>query len=99
MLAPFALTTTRQALLRRVFAAALAAFVGLQPPACPPSASRLTVMVQFEQRFEYDYVVGDGVTTDDDGDPAGLRSSHRTGSVVRYHCYASAVIGRPTARR
>jgi hypothetical protein len=46
------------------------------------------VHFQYENGFEFDYVLERGVSTENVGAAlAECGRSHRSGSVVRYHCY------------
>ena len=84
----------RKKLLSGVLAAALAALVGIHAPGVSAQASQLwSVFVHFEYAdgFSYDYPLATGVPTSE------MRSilqdcgrSHRTKSVVRYHCFPVA---------
>ena len=84
----------RKKLLSGVLAVAVAALVGIYAPGVSAQATQLwSVVVHFEYANgdSYDYVLANGVPTSE------MRSmlqdcgrSHRTGSVVRYHCYPVA---------
>jgi hypothetical protein len=79
-------------LTRGVFVAALIALIGFAATELAAQGQRLWSIVihfQYQDGFEFDYVLERGVPT------AGLGAalaecgrSHRTGSVVHYHCYA-----------
>jgi hypothetical protein len=86
------LRATKKMLLPVVFAAAVAALIGFHGAGLSAEGtSRLwSIVVHFEYQdgFEYDYVVARGVPTE--MMPSMLAecgSSHWTGSVVRYHCF------------
>lgn len=91
----FKLMTLRAAkrmLLSAVFATAAAALIGVQSTeasaAGGPRLWSIVVHFQYEDGFEYDYVLARGVPTEDM--PSRLAEcgvSHFTGSVVRYHCF------------
>ena len=82
----------RKKLLSGVLIAAVVALVGTSATgvAAQPAPKTWSVMVHFEYAdgFSYDYPLATGVPTSEV--PAILREcgkSHRTGSVVRYHCF------------
>ena len=84
----------RKLLLPGAFAAALAAMIGFQASAvsAQPAARTWSIVVHFvyQDGFEYDYVIASGVTVENI--PSMLAEygrSHSTGSVVRYHCFAT----------
>ena len=81
----------KKVLIRGVFVAALTALIGFQVTGLAANGQGLWSIVvhfQYQDGFEFDYVLQRGVSTEDV--PAALADcgrSHRTGSVVRYHCY------------
>ena len=86
------LRTVKRMLLPGVFAAIVAALIGFTTTSVSASgASRLWSIVvhfQYEDGFEYDYVLARGVPTEIM--PSMLAEcgrSHSTRSVVRYHCF------------
>jgi hypothetical protein len=89
------LTTLRSAkrlLLPGVFAAAVAALIGFHATrvsaAGAPRQWSIVVHFEYQDGFEYDYVVARGVPTEIMPSMlAECGSSHWTGSVVRYHCF------------
>jgi hypothetical protein len=86
------LRSVKRIVLSGVFAAAVAALIGFQSTAVSAAGeSRLwSIVVHFEYQdgFEYDYVLARGVPTDIMPSMlAECGSSHWTGSVVRYHCF------------
>ena len=85
------LKALRKVLMHRVFVAALIALIGFQSMRVAAQGQQLwTIMIRFEYQngFEFDYVLERGVSTADLGaDLAECGSSHVTGSGVRYHCY------------
>jgi hypothetical protein len=90
-----ALKSVKKLLLPGVFAAGVAALIGLQSTgvAAQGSSQLWSIVVHFEYQdgFEYDYVIARGVPTD--VMPSMLAecgASHWTGSVVRYHCFPVA---------
>ena len=86
------LKTMKKALTMAVFAAALTALIGFQASGVAAQGQPLWSIVvhfQYQDGFEFDYVLEQGVSTADVGAAlAECGRSHRTGSVVRYHCYA-----------
>ena len=88
------LTTVKKMLMQRVFVAALAALIGFQATGLAAQGQQLwTIMIHFQYQdgFEFDYVLERGVSTADLGAAlAECGRSHVTGSVVRYHCYPLA---------
>ena len=91
------LTTLRamkKVLMQGVFVAALAALIGFGATGVAAQGQRLWSIVihfQYQDGFEFDYVLERGVSTEDMGAAlAECGRSHRTGSVVRYHCYPVA---------
>jgi len=86
------LKNMKKALTMGVFVAALTALIGFQASGVAaqgqPSWS-IVVHFLYQNGFEFDYVLERGVSTADLGAAlAECGRSHRTGSVVRYHCYA-----------
>ena len=91
------LTTLRamkKVLMQGVFVAALAALIGFGATGVAAQRQRLWSIVihfQYQDGFEFDYVLERGVSTEDMAAAlAECGRSHRTGSVVRYHCYPVA---------
>jgi len=91
------LTTLRamkKVLMQGVFVAALTALMGFGATGLAAQGQRLWSIVihfQYQDGFEFDYVLQRGVSTEDMGAAlAECGRSHRTGSVVRYHCYPVA---------
>ena len=86
------LRTMKKVLMRGVFVAALAALIGFGATGLAAQGQRLWSIVihfQYQDGFEFDYVLERGVSTADVGAAlAECGRSHRTGSVVHYHCYA-----------
>lgn len=89
---------TRDAMKKRltagVFAAAVIAVLGFQTTGLHAQARGLWSIVihfQYEDGFEFDYVLQRGVPASELGAAlAACGQSHSTGSVVRYHCYPVA---------
>jgi hypothetical protein len=86
------LKTVKKLLLPGVFAAAVAGVIGFQSTgvAAAGASPLWSIVAHFEYQngFEFDYVVARGVPTE--SMPSYLEycgSSHWTGSVVRYHCF------------
>ena len=77
-----------------VLVAALTALIGFHVTGLAAQGQELWSIVvhfQYPDGFEFDYVLERGVSTEDL--PAALTDcgrSHRTRSVVRYHCYLVA---------
>ena len=88
------LKAMKKVLMRALFGAALTALIGFQPTHVAAQAQNLWSIVihfQYQDGFEFDYVLQRGVSTEDMGAAlAECGRSHRTGSVVRYHCYPVA---------
>ena len=86
-----ALKAMKTVLMRGVFVAALTALIGFQVTGLAAQGQELWSIVvhfQYQDGFEFDYVLERGVSTEDL--PAALTDcgrSHRFGSVVQYHCY------------
>ena len=86
--------TVKKLLLPGAFAATLAAMIAFHATAvsAQPAPRTWSIVVHFtyQDGFEYDYVLATGVTTENM--PSMLAEcgrSHSTGSVVRYHCFAT----------
>lgn len=81
-------------LMRGVFVATLTALIGFGATEMAAQDQRLWSIVihfQYQDGFEFDYVLQHGVPSAELGAAlAECGSSHRTGSVVRYHCYPVA---------
>ena len=79
---------------RGIFVAAFAALLGFQTTGLAAQGQRLWSIVihfEYEDGFEFDYVLQSGVSTKDIGGAlAECGRSHQTPSVVRYHCYPVA---------
>jgi len=88
------LRTVKSVLMQGAFVAILAVMVGFHATGVAAQGQRLWSIVahfQYQDGFEFDYVLERGVATEDV--PAALAEcgrSHSTGSVVRYHCYPVA---------
>jgi hypothetical protein len=85
------LRTVKKVVTHGLFAAALAATIGFGATPAAAAGPRLwSIVVHFEYQdgFEFDYVLERGVSAADVGAAlADCGRSHQTGSVVRYHCY------------
>ena len=72
-------------------AIALTALIGFQASGVAAQGQPLWSIVihfQYQDGFEFDYVLEQGVSTAEVGAAlAACGRSHWTGSVVRYHCY------------
>ena len=83
--------TMKRVLMPGVFVAALTALLGFQVTGVAAQGARLFSIVvhfEYEDGFEFDYVLERGVPAADLGAAlAACGSSHSTPSVVRYHCY------------
>jgi len=81
----------KKVLMPGVFVAAVAVLIGFQATGVAAHAERLWSIVahfQYEDGFEFDYVIERGVPTASVGVAlADCGRSHSIGSVVRYHCY------------
>jgi hypothetical protein len=79
-------------LMQSVFVVALIALIGFGATTVAAEGQRLWSIVihfQYQDGFEFDYVLQRGVPTTEIGAAlAECGRSHRTGSVVRYHCYS-----------
>ena len=86
------LRAVKKLLTQRVFVAALIALIGFGAATVAAEGQRLWSIVihfQYQDGFEFDYVLQRGVPTAEIGAAlAECGRSHRTGSVVRYHCFA-----------
>ena len=85
------LKAAKKMLLPGVFAA-LAAVLGVQATTvsaqAAPGTWSIVAHFEYQDGFEYDYVVRTGVSTEDmPSFLAECGQSHWTGSVVRYHCF------------
>jgi len=82
----------KKLLMRGVFAAALTAAIGFQATGLAAQGQQLWSIVihfQYQDGFEFDYVLERGVSTSDLGAAlAECGRSHRVGAVVQYHCFA-----------
>jgi hypothetical protein len=89
-----ALKAAKRVLMQGALVAALAAVIGFHDTGVAAQADRLWSIVvhfQYQDGFEFDYVLERGVaTTDLAAALAECGRSHWTGSVVRYHCFPLA---------
>lgn len=78
-------------LMQGLFVAAVTALIGFQGTgvaAAGPRTWSIVVHFEYQDGFEFDYVLEQGVPTNELGAAlAECGQSHSTGSVVRYHCY------------
>lgn len=78
-------------LVQGIFVAALVALIGFQGTGVAAQGKNLWSIVihfQYQDGFEFDYVLERGVSTSDLGAAlAECGRSHWVGSVVHYHCY------------
>ena len=85
------LKARKKLLMQGVFAAALITLIGFGATGVAAQGQRLWSIVihfQYEDGFEFDYVLQRGVATEDKAAAlAECGRSHRDGSVVHYHCY------------
>jgi hypothetical protein len=86
------LRNVRKVLMPGVFVAALIAMIGLQAAdagAQGPRTWSIVIHFQYQDGFEFDYVIDRGVATSDIGAAlAECGGSHWIGgNVVHYHCY------------
>jgi hypothetical protein len=85
------LKAMKKVVMTGAFVAALTAPIGFQAAGVAAQGQRLSSIVihfQYQDGFEFDYVLQRGVsTTDMAAALAECGRSHWTGSVVRYHCY------------
>ena len=81
-------------LMQGLFVAAVTALIGFQGTGVAAHGQRLWSIVahyEYEDGFEFDYVLARGVPSQDLGAAlADCGRSHSVGSVVRYHCYPVA---------
>ena len=88
------LKAMKKVLMPGVFVAAVTALIGFQGAGLAAQGQELwSIVVHFHYAngFEFDYVLQQGVATEDV--PAALAEcarSHQIGSVVQYHCYPVA---------
>ena len=84
----------KKVLLQGLFVAAVTAGIGFHGAGVAASGPRLwSIVVHFEYQngFEFDYVLERGVPAEELGAALGeCGSSHWVGSVVRYHCFPVA---------
>jgi hypothetical protein len=82
----------KKLLLRGVFAVALTAAIGFQGTGLAARGQQLWSIVihfQYQDGFEFDYVLERGVSASDLGAAlAECGRSHSVGAVVEYHCVA-----------
>jgi len=87
-------TTLKKAVTKGIFVAGLTALIGFQATGLAAQGQRLFSIVahfQYEDGFEFDYVVQRGVSGRELGAALGeCGASHWTKQVVKYHCYAAA---------
>lgn len=85
------LQAMKKVLMHALFVAALIAVIGFQFTGVAAQGQRLWSIVihfQYQDGFEFDYVLERGVSTADlTATLADCGRSHRVGSVVHYHCY------------
>jgi len=77
--------------MKRLIVAAVIALIGFQtnPVAAQGPSWSIVIHFQYQDGFEFDYVLERGVSTADLGAAlAECGRSHRNGAVVQYHCYA-----------
>ena len=88
------LKAMKKVLVLGVFVAALTALIGFRATAVAAQGQELWSIVihfQYQDGFEFDYVLERGVSTADMAAAlADCGRSHWTGSVVHYHCYPVA---------
>jgi hypothetical protein len=84
----------KKLLMQGLFVAAVTALIGFQATGVAARGARLWSIVahfEYEDGFEFDYVIERGVPTSELGAAlAECGRSHSIGSVVRYHCYPVA---------
>ena len=81
----------KKALTMGVFVAALTALLGFQASGVAAQEQLFSIVINFQYQdgFEFDYVLERGVPAGDVGAAlAECGRSHRNRSVVHYHCYA-----------
>jgi hypothetical protein len=79
--------------MKRLIVAAVIALIGFQATGVAAQAPSWSIVIHFQYQdgFEFDYVLQRGVSTSELGAAlAECGRSHRTGSVVRYYCYPVA---------
>ena len=77
--------------MKRLIVAAVIALIGFQATGAAAQAPSWSIVIHFQYQdgFEFDYVLERGVTTSELGRAlAECGRSHRNGAVVQYHCYA-----------
>jgi hypothetical protein len=82
--------TMKKVLIQAACAAALAVLIGFQGTGLAAQEQLWSIVIHFQypDGFEFDYVLERGVSTADlRAALADCGRSHRTGSVVQYHCY------------
>ena len=86
------LSAMKKVLMQGVFVAALTALIGFGATRVAAQGQGLWSIVihfQYQDGFEFDYVLERGVSRADLGAAlAECGRSHRNGAVVQYHCYA-----------
>jgi hypothetical protein len=84
----------KKVLMQGLFVAAVTALIGFQGTgvaAQGPGLWSIVVHFEYQDGFEFDYVLQRGVSTAELGPAlADCGRSHWVGSVVRYHCYPVA---------
>ena len=84
----------KKSVLAGVFAVVLAVLVGFgtaTAAAQAPQTWSVGIHFEYADGFSFDILLGTGLTSQEKaGILADCGRSHRTGSVVRYHCYAIA---------
>ena len=76
--------------MKRLIVATVIALIGFQASGVAAQGTwSIVIHFQYQDGFEFDYVLDRGVTTADLGAAlAECGRSHRNGAVVQYHCYA-----------
>ena len=85
------LKAMKKVLTMGVFVAAVTALIGFQASGAAAHGPLWSIVIHFQYQdgFEFDYVLERGVSTADVGAAlAECGRSHRTRQVVHYHCYA-----------
>ena len=79
--------------MKRLIVAAVIALLGFQATGVAAQGPTWSIVIHFQYQdgFEFDYVLERGVTTAELGRAlAECGRSHRNGAVVQYHCYPVA---------
>jgi hypothetical protein len=77
--------------MKRLIVAAVIALLGFQATGAAAQGHSWSIVIHFQYQdgFEFDYVLERGVAPGDLGAAlAECGRSHRNGAVVQYHCYA-----------